>query len=190
MQLSDVVHDIRRLTPEDTIICNGAGNNTSWLHRFFRYREYRTQLAPTSGTMGYGLPAAVAARLRYPDRCVVAFTGDGDFMMNGQELATAMQYQAGIIVIVVNNGIYATIRMHQEREYPERVIGTDMLNPDFVALAEAHGAHAERVESSDAFAAAFTRCRDAGRLALLELRLDPDILTPTATVQGLRAAKH
>jgi acetolactate synthase-1/2/3 large subunit len=190
MQLSDVVHDIRRLTPDDAIICNGAGNNTSWLHRFHRYRQYRTQLAPTSGTMGYGLPAAVAAKLRYPDRCVVAFAGDGDFMMNGQELATAMQYQVGIIVIVVNNGIYATIRMHQEREYPRRVIGTEMVNPDFVALAEAHGARAERVESSDAFADAFTRCRDAGRLALIELRLDPEILTPTATVQGLRGAKH
>ena len=190
MQLSDVVHDLRRLMPEDAIVCNGAGNATGWLHRFFRYREFGTQLAPTSGTMGYGLPAAIAAKLRYPQRCVVAFSGDGDFMMNGQELATAMQYRVGIIVIIVNNGIYATIRMHQEREYPERVIGTDMLNPDFVALAEAHGAHAERVESSDSFAAAFTRCRDAGGLALLELRLDPEILTPTATVQSLRGAKH
>ena len=190
MQLSDVVHDIRRLTPDDAIVCNGAGNSTGWLHRFFRYREYRTQLAPTSGTMGYGLPAAIAAKLRYPDRCVVAFAGDGDLMMNGQELATAMQYRVGIIVIVVNNGTYATIRMHQEREYPRRVIGTDMINPDFVALAEAHGAYAERVESSDAFADAFTRCRDAGRLALLELRLDSDILTPTATVQSLRGAKN
>ena len=189
-QLSDIVHDIRRLTPADTIVCNGAGNNTGWLHRFFRYREYRTQLAPTSGTMGYGLPAAIAARLRYPERCVVAFCGDGDFMMNGQELATAMQYGVGIIVIVVNNGIYATIRMHQEREYPGRVIGTEMRNPDFVALAAAHGAHAERVESSDAFAEAFLRCREAGGLALLELRTDPEILTPTATVQSLRAAKN
>ena len=189
-QLSDIVHDIRRLTPADTIVCNGAGNNTGWLHRFFRYREYRTQLAPTSGTMGYGLPAAIAARLRYPERCVVAFTGDGDFMMNGQELATAMQYGVDIIVIVVNNGIYATIRMHQEREYPGRVIGTEMRNPDFVALAKAHGAHAERVESSDAFEAAFLRCREAGGLALLELRTDPEILTPTATVQTLRAAKN
>ena len=188
-QLSEIVHDIRRLAPADTIVCNGAGNNTGWLHRFFRYREYRTQLAPTSGTMGYGLPAAIAAKLRYPERCVVAFTGDGDFMMNGQELATAMQYGVGIIVIVVNNGIYATIRMHQEREYPGRVIGTDMQNPDFVALAKAHGAHAERVDNSDAFEDAFLRCREAGGLALIELRTDAEILTPTTTVQSLRAAK-
>ncbi|HEY5740504.1 MAG TPA: thiamine pyrophosphate-binding protein [Gammaproteobacteria bacterium] len=190
LQLSDVVHSIRQQTPADTIVCNGAGNNTGWLHRFFRYREYRTQLAPTSGTMGYGLPAAIAARLRYPGRTVVAFAGDGDFMMNGQELATAMQYDAAIIVLVINNGTYATIRMHQEREYPGRVIGTDMVNPDFVALAAAHGAHAERVTASDEFPAAFARCLDCGRLALIELHLDADILTPTTTVRGLRGAKN
>jgi acetolactate synthase-1/2/3 large subunit len=189
MQLSDVVQVIRDRVPDDAIVCNGAGNNTGWLHRFFRYRGYRTQLAPTSGTMGYGLPAAIAAKLRYPGRCVVAFTGDGDFMMNGQELATAMQYGANIIVLVINNGTYATIRMHQEREYPGRVIGTDMVNPDFVALAAAHGAHSERLSSSDGFAAAFERCLDSGRLSLIELRLDADILTPTASVQSLRAAK-
>ena len=137
--------------------------------------------------MGYGLPAAVAAKLRHPDRCVVAVTGDGDFMMTGQELATAMQYQARIIVIVVNNGIYATIRMHQEREYPNRVIGTDMINPDFVMLAKAHGAHAERVERSEEFAAAFERCVASDQLALIELQLDANILTPTATVDSLRA---
>jgi len=190
LQLSDVIHGIRRHTPADTLVCNGAGNNTGWLHRFFRYREYRTQLAPTSGTMGYGLPAAIAAKLRYPERTVIAFAGDGDFMMNGQELATAMQYGAAIIVLVVNNGSYATIRMHQEREYPGRVIGTDMVNPDFVALAAAHGAHSERVSSSDEFPAAFERCLQSGRLALIELRLDADILTPTATVRGLRGAKN
>jgi len=189
LQFSDIIHAIRNRTGNDAIICNGAGNNTGWLHRFFRYREYRTQLAPTSGTMGYGLPAAIAAKLRYPQRCVVAVTGDGDFMMNGQELATAMQYRANIIVIVVNNGIYATIRMHQEREYPERVIGTDMVNPDFVALAEAHGAHGERVVATGEFEAAFDRCLAASRPALIEIRLDPEILTPTATVQSLRAAK-
>jgi len=187
VQLSDIIHSIRNLVDEDTILCNGAGNNTGWLHRFFRYREYRTQLAPTSGTMGYGLPAAIAAKLRYPDRCVVAFAGDGDFMMNGQELATAMQYRANIIVIVINNGIYATIRMHQEREYPGRVIGTDMVNPDFVALAEAYGAHGERVEKTDEFEAAFERSRAVGRPALIEVMLDPDILTPTASVESLRA---
>ncbi len=189
MNLSAVFHRLRQLTDDDAMICNGAGNNTGWLHRFFRYRRYRSQLAPTSGTMGYGLPAAVAAKLRHPDRCVVAVTGDGDFMMNGQELATALQYAVDIIVIVVNNGTYGTIRMHQEREYPYRVIGTDMINPDFVALAAAHGMHGERVEKTDEFEAAFERCRQAAGSALIEIRLDPDILTPTATVQALRAAK-
>ncbi len=187
VQFSDIIHSVRNLSGDDAILCNGAGNNTGWLHRFFRYRSYRTQLAPTSGTMGYGLPAAIAAKLRYPDRCVVAVAGDGDFMMNGQELATAMQYQANIIVIVVNNGIYATIRMHQEREYPHRVIGTDMINPDFVALARAHGAHGELVVKTDDFEAAFERSKAAGKPALIEVRLDPEILTPTATVESLRA---
>ncbi|MDH3760287.1 MAG: thiamine pyrophosphate-binding protein [Gammaproteobacteria bacterium] len=189
LQFSDVIHKLRQRLPTDAIVCNGAGNNSGWLHRFFRYREYRTQLAPTSGTMGYGLPAAIAAKLRYPERCVVAITGDGDFMMNAQELATAMQYHANIIVIVVNNGIYATIRMHQEREYPGRVIGTDMVNPDFVALAEAHGAHGERVQRSEEFEAALERCMAAAKPALIEIRLDPNILTPSATVQSLRASK-
>jgi acetolactate synthase-1/2/3 large subunit len=187
VQFSDIIHSIRKLTDDDAILCNGAGNNTGWLHRFFRYRQYRTQLAPTSGTMGYGLPAAIAAKLHYPDRCVIAMTGDGDFMMNGQELATAMQYRANIIVVVVNNGIYATIRMHQEREYPHRVIGTDMINPDFVALAEAHGAHAERVLETAQFEAAFKRCLSADRPALIEIQLDANLLTPTATVDSLRA---
>ena len=187
VQFSEIIHSVRKLTDTDAIICNGAGNNTSWLHRFFRYRQYRNQLAPTSGTMGYGLPAAIAAKLRHPERCVVAVAGDGDFLMTGQELATAMQYQANIIVIVVNNGIYATIRMHQEREYPGRVIGTDMVNPDFVLLAEAHGAHAERVVKTEQFEAAFTRCLAADRPALIEVQLDANILTPTATVDSMRA---
>lgn len=187
VQLSDIIHSTRNQTDDDAIICNGAGNNTGWLHRFFRYRGYRTQLAPTSGTMGYGLPAAIAAKLRYPGRCVVAFAGDGDFMMNGQELATAIQYRANIIVIVINNGIYATIRMHQEREYPGRVIGTDMVNPDFVALAQAYGAHGERVEKTEEFEAAFERSLAADRPALIEVMLDPDILTPTASIESLRA---
>ena len=190
VQLSDIIHSVRKHSAKNTIVCNGAGNNSGWLHRFFRYREYKTQLAPTSGTMGYGVPAAIAAKLRYPDRCVVAFAGDGDFMMNGQELATAMQYQANIIIVVVNNGIYATIRMHQEREYPHRVIGTDMINPDFVALAQAYGAHGELVVKTDDFEAAFARSKAAGKPALIEVRLDPNILTPTTTVTSLRAAKN
>jgi acetolactate synthase-1/2/3 large subunit len=186
IQLSEIIHSIRRHTASDSILCNGAGNNTCWLHRFFRYRQYRNQLAPTSGTMGYGLPAAIAAKLCYPERCVVAVVGDGDFLMTGQELATAMQYRSNIIVIVVNNGTYGTIRMHQEREYPGRVIGTDMINPDFVMLAQAHGAHAERVVKTAQFEAAFTRCLAADRPALIEVQLDANILTPTATVDSMR----
>ncbi len=189
MQFSDVIHQIRDQTEEDAIICNGAGNNTGWLHRFFRYRGFRTQLAPTSGTMGYGMPAAIAAKLCYPDRTVVAIAGDGDFMMNGQELATAMQYRANIIVIVVNNGIHATIRMHQEREYPGRVIGTDMINPDFVALAQAHGCQGELVTKTDQFAAAFERAKTADRPALIEICVAPEILIPVATPANLRAQK-
>ena len=189
IQLSDVLHSLRELTEDDAIICNGAGNNTGWLHRFFHYRKYKTQLAPTSGTMGYGLPAAVAAKMRYPERTVVAITGDGDFMMISQELATAMQYQTAIILLIVNNGTYGTIRTHQEREYPARVIGTDMINPDFVALSEAHGAHAECVQETSEFAPAFERAKASGKLAVIEIRLDPSILTPTATVESLRARK-
>ncbi len=189
LQLAEVVAALRRLLPDDALVCNGAGNNTGWLHRFFCYRRYRTQLAPTSGTMGYGLPAAIAAKLRFPERSVVAFAGDGDLMMNLQEFATAAQYGLGIVLLVINNGNYGTIRMHQEREYPARVIGTDMVNPDFVAFAEAHGAHAERVTRTDEFEPAFARAVDAARLALIEICLAPEVLTPTATVASLRARR-
>ena len=186
LQFSEIIKSVQSLTGDDTIIANGAGNNTSWIHRFYRFREYRTQLAPTSGTMGYGVPAAIAAKLIYPHRTVVAFAGDGDFMMNGQELATAIQYGANIIIIVVNNGIYATIRMHQERDYPGRVVGTDMVNPDFCALARAYGAHAELVTSTKKFAPAFKRARSVNSPALIEIRMDADILTPTTTIESLR----
>ncbi len=190
VQLADVFGELRAQLEDDAIVCNGAGNTTGWLHRFFRYRRYRSQLAPTSGTMGYGLPAAIAARLRYPDRQVVAITGDGDLMMNLQELATAMQHGVAVIVIVVNNGTYATIRMHQEREYPGRVIGTDMINPDFGALAEAHGGHAERVTTTAEFAPALERALAAQRLALIEICIDANLLTPMLTVEGLRAGQR
>ncbi len=186
LQLSDIIKTVENTTGDDTIICNGAGNNTGWLHRFYRFHEYGTQLAPTSGTMGYGVPAAIAAKLLYPHRTIVAFAGDGDFMMNGQELATAMQYQANIIVIVVNNGIYGTIRMHQEREYPQRVVGTDMINPDFCKLAEAYGMQAERVTSTEQFEPAFKRSISAGCPVLIEVQLDTDILSPTTTIESLR----
>ena len=189
LQFSEIIQTVQQATDDDAIICNGAGNNTNWLHRFYRFYQYRTQLAPTSGTMGYGVPAAISAKLIYPHKTVVAFAGDGDFMMNGQELATAMQYGANIIIIVVNNGIYGTIRMHQEREYPERVVGTDMLNPDFCALAKAYGADAELVTRTEDFAAAFDRAQSANKPTLIEIQLDPDILTPTMTIEGLRKRK-
>jgi acetolactate synthase-1/2/3 large subunit len=186
VQLSELIKVVLDSTGDDAIICNGAGNNTAWIHRFYRFRKYRSQLAPTSGTMGYGVPAAIAAKLIYPGRTVVAFAGDGCFMMNGQELATACQYGANIIIIIINNGIYATIRMHQERDYPGRVIGTDILNPDFCKLAEAYGAHSELVTCTEEFSPAFERAMTANRPALIEVQIDPDLLTPTTTIEDLR----
>jgi acetolactate synthase-1/2/3 large subunit len=163
---------------DDALIANGAGNFTVWVHRYFRYRQPRTELAPTSGAMGYGVPAAIAGKLRYPDREVVAFAGDGCFLMYPQELGTAVQHHANVVIIVVNNGTYGTIRMHQERRYPGRAIATDILNPDFVALAKSYGAFAERVESTDGFPEAYRRAVAAGRPALLELCVDPSQLSP------------
>ena len=172
--------------PADAIITNGAGNYTAWVHRFYRYRTFRSQLAPTSGSMGYGLPAAVAAKALHPERTVVCFAGDGCFLMTGQELATAAQYRLNVIVLVVNNNMYGTIRMHQEREFPGRVIGTELRNPDFVALAKAYGAHGERVERTTDFPAAFERAVSAGIPALVELRIDPEAITPRTTLSAIR----
>ncbi|OZI67262.1 thiamine pyrophosphate-binding protein [Bordetella genomosp. 11] len=188
MDLGAVVAHLRETLPPDSIITNGAGNYTLWVQRFYQYRGVRTQLAPTSGTMGYGLPAAVAAKLRHPERTVVCFAGDGCFLMNGQELATAAHYKLNIIVIVVNNAMYGSIRMHQERHYPGRVCATDLTNPDFVALARAYGLHAERVERTGDFAAAFDRAAKAGRPALLELPVSQDALSPRTTIAALRAS--
>jgi acetolactate synthase-1/2/3 large subunit len=162
----------------DTIVTNGAGNFTVWVHRFFVYKQLATELAPTSGAMGYGLPAAVAASLRDRDRLVICVAGDGDFLMYPQELATAEQYGARVVVLLVNNGSYATVRMHQERRFPGRVSGTELSGPDYVALARSFGAYAERVDTTEAFAAAFDRARNAGRSAVLELPTDPDQITP------------
>lgn len=180
VDMGAVIAHLNEVLPDDTVITNGAGNYTVWVHRFYRYRQPATELAPTNGAMGYGLPAAIAAKLHAPQRDVVCFAGDGCFMMYPQELATAMQYGAPIVVIVVNNGMLATIRMHQEREYPGRVSATQLANPDFVALARAFGARAEFVERTEDFAAAFARARQAGRPALLELRADPKQITPQA----------
>ena len=174
--------------PEDAIITNGAGNYAAFVHRYFRFKRARTQIAPTSGSMGYGLPAAVAASLHHPDRVVVCMAGDGCFQMTLNELSTAAQYGARPIVVVANNGRYGTIRMHQEKHYPARVSGTDLFNPDFAALARAYGGHGELVTDGADFPAAFGRARDAGRLAVIELRLDPEALTTAATLSQIRAA--
>ena len=187
LQYGDIVKGLRETLPADAIICNGAGNFATWVHRYYQYRDFRTQLAPTNGSMGYGVPAAIAAKIAEPHRTVVAFAGDGDFLMTGQEMATAMQYGANVIVIVVNNGMYGTIRMHQEREYPERVSGTDLCNPDFAALARAYGAHGETVEETAQFAPALARSMASGKPALIELRLDPEALTPAMSLSAIRA---
>ena len=184
----EVIAWLSQNLPEDAIVTNGAGNFASWLHRHFQYKSWRTQLAPTSGSMGYSVPAAVAAKIAAPGRTVVAVAGDGEFLMNGQEFATAMQYGAQIIVLVVNNGMYGTIRMHQEREYPGRVSGTELANPDFAAYARAFGGHGETVERTADFAPAFQRAVASGKPAVLELRIDPEAITPSATLAGLRAA--
>ena len=193
VQYGEIVKGLCTTLPPDAVICNGAGNFATWVHRYYQYRDFRTQLAPTNGSMGYGVPAAIAAKIAQPQRTVVAFAGDGDFLMNGQELATAVQYGANVIIIVVNNGMYGTIRMHQEREYPTRVSGTELKNPDFAALARAYGAHGETVSKTEEFAPALARSMASGTPALIELRLDPEALTPTATLSGIRAqaqAKH
>lgn len=186
MQLGEVVAGLRAQLPPDTIVTNGAGNYAIWANRHFGYRGLGTQLAPTSGSMGYGLPAAIAAKLAHPERPVVCFAGDGCFLMTGQELATAVQHELPIIVIVVDNGMYGTIRMHQEREHPGRVSGTALRNPDFAALARAYGAHGARVETTEAFAPALAEALAAGRPALLHVILDPEAITPRATLTDLR----
>jgi len=180
VDLAEVVSYLSETLPEDAAISNGAGNYAVWVHRFYRYRTPRSQLAPTNGAMGYGFPAAIAAKLRDPQRSVVCFAGDGCFMMYPQELATAVQFGAALTVIVVNNGMLGTIRMHQEREYPGRISGTSLHNPDFVALAQAFGAHGELVERTEDFAAAFERAQASGKPALIELRTDPKQITPIA----------
>ena len=179
VDLWQIVRWLDERLPDDAIIANGAGNYATWIHRIFRFRSYRTQLAPYSGSMGYGVPAAVAAKLVHRDRIVVSWNGDGCFLMNGQELATAVQYRLAIVFVVVDNGMYGTIRMHQERTYPDRVSGTTLVNPDFAALARAYGASGETIESTGQFAPAFGP-------ALLDVKLDPQALTLSATLDALR----
>jgi len=186
VDLAVVLEHLRGRLP-DAIVANGAGNYTVWVHRFWQFSRYRSQLAPLSGAMGYGVPAALAGALVHPDRPVIAFAGDGCFLMCAQELATMVAYHLPILVIVVNNGMLGTIRMHQERHYPGRVIGTDLVNPDFAAFARSFGAYGERVERSSAFPAALERALDADGPALLELVCDPEALTPRQSLSQARA---
>jgi acetolactate synthase-1/2/3 large subunit len=187
VELRDIVRHLEQRLPEDTIYTNGAGNFSGWLHRFHRYTGFRTQLAPSGGAMGYGVPAAIAAKVADRRRTVVSFTGDGDYLMNGQELATAVHYRLNIIFIVINNGMYGTIRMHQEREYPGRVYGTDFTNPDFAALARAYGAHGETVTATAQFASALDRSLESGKPALIDVVIDPNAITTQTTIDALRA---
>jgi acetolactate synthase-1/2/3 large subunit len=188
LQYGEVVAWLSERLPEDAIVCNGAGNFAVWVNRHFRYKRYRTQLAPTSGSMGYGVPAAVAAKIAHPGRTVVAVAGDGDFLMNGQEIATAAQYGAPIVVLVVNNGMYATIRMHQEREFPGRVSGSDLFNPDFAALARAYGWRAATIGRTAEFEPAFREAMATPQPALLHLKLDVDTITTRTTLGAIRAS--
>ena len=187
--MGPIMEHLEQVLPHDAIICNGAGNFATWMHRFHRYRRFNTQAAPTSGSMGYGVPAGVAAKHIYRDREVIVWAGDGDFMMHGQEFATAIQYDLPIIVVILNNGIYGTIRMHQEREYPGRASGTMLTNPDFAALARAYGGHGETVEETSEFANALARARASGRPSIIDVHLDPEAITPTKTLSDLRAGK-
>jgi acetolactate synthase I/II/III large subunit len=193
LDLAQVVKTMQRLAPADTVYTNGAGNYSAWLHRYARYfglqHHGRTQLAPTSGAMGYGLPAAVAASLLQPQRTVVNLAGDGDFLMSGQEMATARAHGAArLISVVVDNGSYGTIRMHQEREYPGRVSGTALANPDFAALARAYGWHGTTLERTEQFEPAFAAALAAEAPSLIHLKLDTEVITPRTTLSAIRAA--
>ena len=188
LDMAACVSAMREMLPDDSIICNGAGNFSGWWHRYWHYNGFPTQLAPTAGAMGYGVPAAVAAALRHPERTVVALAGDGDFLMNGQELATAVQYGCDLLVVLVDNSAYGTIRMHQEREFPARVVGTTLHNPDFAALAKAYGGWATRVETTAEFTAALVEAKARKGLRLLHLIIDVEQLSAGgATISGLRA---
>ncbi|MCP4998610.1 MAG: thiamine pyrophosphate-binding protein [Hyphomicrobiales bacterium] len=187
LNMSEVMRHVSETMPKDTIIANGAGNYSVWVHRFHQHRAYRSQLAPTSGSMGYGVPAAIAAKLVMPEREVISISGDGCFLMTAQELATAKKYGTSVIYLVVNNGMYGTIRMHQERNHPGRTLATELDNPDFVTYAQAFGISGERVKSTGEFPAALERARAAKGGYLIELVVDPEALTPTQTLSAARA---
>ena len=188
MQMAQAMLWLRNRLPADAIVTNDAGNYAIWPGRFLRYRGFASQIAPTSGSMGFGVPAAVAAKRLHRERMVVSFAGDGCFLMNGQEFATAVQYDLGIIIVVVDNGMYGTIRMHQEREYPGRVSATELRNPDFAAFARAFGGHGETVLTTAEFAPAFERAAASGKPSILHVKVDPEAITPVMTISGIRAA--
>jgi acetolactate synthase-1/2/3 large subunit len=187
VQMSEVMFEVRRRVP-DAIYTSGAGNFAIWVGRFLRFRRLEQQLGPTSGSMGFGLPAAIAAKQCFPDREVICFAGDGDFLMNGQEFATAVQYGLKIVVVIIDNGIYGTIRMHQEREYPGRVVASQLRNPDFAAYARAFGGHGETVLATEDFAPAFERALTASGPAILHVKVDPEAITPSTTLSAIREA--
>jgi acetolactate synthase I/II/III large subunit len=186
VNLGEIIVALRDKIPEDAVICNGAGNFSVWVHRYARYRRYGSELAPISGSMGYGVPAAIGMKRLAPERMVIAFAGDGDFLMTGQEFATAVQYGLPVIIVVVDNGMYGTIRMHQERHYPGRVVATDLRNPDFAAYARAFGGHGATVERTADFFPAFEAARKSGLPAILHVKVDPEALTPAMSLSAIR----
>ena len=188
VQLGEIMLWLREKLPRDAIVCNGAGNYTIWIGRFLRFRDLGTQLAPVSGSMGFGVPAAVAAKRLYPARMVVSFSGDGCFLMNGQEFATAVQYDLPIICVIIDNSNFGTIRMHQERRFPGRVVATGLRNPNFAALARAYGGHGETVERTAEFAPAFVRALASGLPAIIHVKIDAEASTPDASLSQMRAA--
>jgi acetolactate synthase-1/2/3 large subunit len=186
VNLGEIMIWLRNHVPTDTILCNGAGNYASWIHRFYRFREFMTHVAPTSASMGYGMPAAIAMQRLYPDRLVLSVNGDGDFLMSGQEFAIAVQYRLPIIVIICDNGMYGTIRMHQEREFPGRVSATELHNPDFDAYARAFGGFGAVVNKTSDFPRAFQAARDSGLPSIIHLKIDSDAILPAVTLSGIR----
>jgi acetolactate synthase-1/2/3 large subunit len=186
VNLGEIMVWLRENLPADSFITNGAGNFAGWIHRFYRFREFATHVGPTSGSMGYGFPAALAMKTLYPSRAVVCIAGDGDFLMSGQDFATAVQYELPIIVVIADNGLYGTIRMHQERDYPGRIVATQLKNPDFVAYAKAFGGFGVMVEKTADFPAAFAAAQKSGLPSIVHLKVDPEAITPTATLTGIR----
>jgi acetolactate synthase-1/2/3 large subunit len=186
VNLGEILVWLRDNLPADSFLTNGAGNFAAWIHRFYRFRKFATHVGPTSGSMGYGFPAALAMKILYPERTVVCIAGDGDFLMTGQDFMTAVQYELPVIVVIADNGLYGTIRMHQERDYPGRVVATALKNPDFVSYAKAFGGFGVRVEKTADFPAAFAAAQKSGKPSIIHLVIDPEAITPTATISGIR----